>query len=85
MCPTSIAIQATALSHVQGFFVSNPPIFHPTPQEPTMTLSILFAILCAFGAIAYGVLSRSSILAMPDGSDKMQEIAQAIQEGAEAY
>lgn len=50
-----------------------------------MTLSILFAILCAFGAIAYGVLSRSSILAMPDGSDKMQEIAQAIQEGAEAY
>ena len=50
-----------------------------------MTLGIIFAILCALGAIGYGVMSRSAILALPDGTDKMKEISLAIQEGAEAY
>ncbi len=50
-----------------------------------MTLGIIFALLCALGAIVYGVMSRSSILALPDGTDKMKEISLAIQEGAEAF
>ncbi len=50
-----------------------------------MTLGIIFAILCALGGIAFGVKSRSSILSMPDGTDRMQEIAMAVREGAEAY
>ncbi|MFN2308967.1 MAG: sodium-translocating pyrophosphatase, partial [Gammaproteobacteria bacterium] len=50
-----------------------------------MSAGLVFALLCAVGAIAYGVLSARWILAKPAGNARMQEIAAAIQEGASAY
>ena len=46
---------------------------------------LTFSIICAFLALAYGVLSIRWILAKPMGNDRMKEIAAAIQEGATAY
>jgi len=45
----------------------------------------MFAIGSSLLAIVYGLFLAKSILAKPAGNDKMQEIAQAIQEGAKAY
>lgn len=42
-------------------------------------------LVCGGLALAYGLLTARSILAAPQGTDKMQGIAQAIQEGARAY
>jgi len=50
-----------------------------------MTFGTFFALLCGLGAIGYGVWSTRWILALPDGTDRMREIAAAIQEGAQAY
>ncbi len=46
---------------------------------------LTIAIICAFLALIYGVVSIKWILAKPMGNDRMQEIAAAIQEGATAY
>jgi K(+)-stimulated pyrophosphate-energized sodium pump len=46
---------------------------------------LTFAIICAFLALVYGIVSIKWILAKPMGNDRMQEIAAAIQEGATAY
>ena len=50
-----------------------------------MSSVFLLIILCGFLAILYGVYAIRSVLAAPAGTDKMQEIAAAIQEGARAY
>ncbi len=50
-----------------------------------MSQGLIFALLCAFVAIGYGVFSIKWILAQPEGNDRMKEIAAAIQEGASAY
>jgi K(+)-stimulated pyrophosphate-energized sodium pump len=50
-----------------------------------MSTEILFALLCATGALIYGGVSVKWILSKPAGSARMQEIANAIQEGAKAY
>ncbi|MGE5153784.1 MAG: sodium-translocating pyrophosphatase [Bdellovibrio bacteriovorus] len=50
-----------------------------------MNLALVFALFCAFLAIAYGVVSVKWILAQPEGNDRMKAIAGAIQEGASAY
>jgi len=44
-----------------------------------------FALICAIAAILYGVLSSKWILGKSTGSETMQKIAAAIQEGATAY
>jgi len=44
-----------------------------------------FALVCAIAAILYGVLSSKWILGKSTGSETMQKIAAAIQEGASAY
>ncbi len=44
-----------------------------------------FALLCAIAAILYGVFSSKWILGKSAGSEKMQSISAAIQEGASAY
>ncbi|MDW8480239.1 MAG: sodium-translocating pyrophosphatase [Xanthomonadales bacterium] len=48
-------------------------------------LAILFALGCAALAILYGAWSVRWILSLPAGSERMQQIAAAIQEGAAAY
>src|SRR6516165_7725350 len=47
--------------------------------------SVLFALLCALVAIAYGIGLTAWLLRQPDGNERMREIAQAVQEGAAAY
>ena len=46
---------------------------------------LLFALAAAAVALAYGFVSVKWILRQPDGNPRMREIAQAIQEGAQAY
>ncbi len=43
------------------------------------------AVIAGALAVAYGVLSMLSILRLDAGSERMQEIAAAIQAGAKAY
>ncbi|TAM43705.1 MAG: sodium-translocating pyrophosphatase [Gammaproteobacteria bacterium] len=50
-----------------------------------MSASLIFALVCAAAAIVYGAVSIGWILAKPAGTDRMREIAAAIQEGASAY
>jgi K(+)-stimulated pyrophosphate-energized sodium pump len=44
-----------------------------------------FILLCGVVALGYGVLMIQRILSCETGNDKMREIAEAIQEGANAY
>ncbi len=46
---------------------------------------LMFALAAAVLAIIYGAVSISSIMRMPQGTDEMKRIAQAIQDGASAY
>jgi K(+)-stimulated pyrophosphate-energized sodium pump len=46
---------------------------------------VLFALICAAVAIAYGIGLTVWILRQPDGNERMKEIARAVQEGAAAY
>ncbi|MBA4748736.1 MAG: sodium-translocating pyrophosphatase [Sphingopyxis sp.] len=46
---------------------------------------VLIALACGFVAILYGIFTSRQVLSASAGNDKMQEIAAAIQEGAQAY
>jgi len=50
-----------------------------------MSDGILFALGCAAVAIIYGIVSTASIMKLPQGTDEMKRIANAVQEGAMAY
>ncbi len=50
-----------------------------------MSPGAIFALLCGVVALGYGIWSVKWILNLPDGNDRMREIAGAIQEGAQAY
>ncbi len=47
--------------------------------------AVLFALLCAGAAVAYGLYLTRWLLSQPAGTERMQEIARAVQEGAAAY
>ena len=47
--------------------------------------AVLFALVCACIAIGYGFYLTLWLLSQPAGSERMQEIAHAVQEGAAAY
>jgi K(+)-stimulated pyrophosphate-energized sodium pump len=46
---------------------------------------VLFALICAGIAIAYGIGLTVWLLQQPEGNERMKEIARAVQEGAAAY
>src|SRR3989304_2510920 len=50
-----------------------------------MSAGLWFPLACAIVALVYGAVSTKWILAQPSGSDRMREIAGAIQQGASAY
>jgi K(+)-stimulated pyrophosphate-energized sodium pump len=47
--------------------------------------AVLFALVCAVVAIAYGMYLTWWLLSQPAGNERMQEISRAVQEGASAY
>ncbi len=47
--------------------------------------AVLFALVCSGVAIVYGLYLVYWLLSRPAGSERMQEIARAVQEGAAAY
>jgi K(+)-stimulated pyrophosphate-energized sodium pump len=47
--------------------------------------AVVFALACAAAAVAYGLITAQWILGLPQGNDRMKQIAAAIQEGAGAY
>src|SRR2546429_6596601 len=46
---------------------------------------VLLALVCASAAIAWGFALTVWLLRQPAGTERMQEIARAVQEGAAAY
>ena len=50
-----------------------------------MSSGLIFALVCAVGAIVYGWISTQWILAQPTGNERMVAISAAVQEGAQAY
>jgi K(+)-stimulated pyrophosphate-energized sodium pump len=50
-----------------------------------MNSGLVFALACAVLAIVYGVWQIGRILRLPEGNDRMREIAAAVREGAIAY
>jgi K(+)-stimulated pyrophosphate-energized sodium pump len=50
-----------------------------------MSGGLLFALVCAVVAILYGLFQITRILRLPEGNDRMREIAAAVREGAVAY
>ena len=47
--------------------------------------AVLFALVCSGVAVAYGVYLVYWLLSQPAGTERMQEISRAVQEGAAAY
>jgi K(+)-stimulated pyrophosphate-energized sodium pump len=47
--------------------------------------TVLFALLCASVALVWGLVLTLWLLRLPAGTDRMQEIARAVQQGAAAY
>src|SRR3982751_1212476 len=45
----------------------------------------LLAVVCALLAVAYGVLTTRSLLALSPGNETMRGLSAAVQEGAQAY
>jgi K(+)-stimulated pyrophosphate-energized sodium pump len=50
-----------------------------------MDLKLILVLVAGVLALIYGVLTIRSVLSLSAGNARMQEIAQAIQEGAAAY
>ena len=47
--------------------------------------AVFFSLACAVAAVVYGLVSAQWILGLPQGNERMKQIAAAIQEGAGAY
>jgi K(+)-stimulated pyrophosphate-energized sodium pump len=50
-----------------------------------MSTGLIFALVCALAAIAYGWITAIWIIKRPTGNDRMRQISAAVQEGAQAY
>src|SRR6195256_818407 len=58
-------------------------VFSNRDQDPMTALGII--VLCGLLSLAYGAWATMSVLAADAGSAKMQEISNAVREGAQAY
>src|SRR2546430_690813 len=47
--------------------------------------AVLLALVCAAAAVVYGLGLTRWLLSQPAGTERMQEISHAVQEGAAAY
>jgi K(+)-stimulated pyrophosphate-energized sodium pump len=54
-------------------------------MSPVEWILYVLVVACGGAGLAYGVYTRAHILALPAGSERMQQIAAAVQEGARAY
>ncbi len=50
-----------------------------------MSAGLVFALACSIVALLYGLISTYYVMSLPDGNDRMRQIARAIQDGASAY
>ncbi len=50
-----------------------------------MSTGLVFVLVCATIALLYGIVSTYYVMSLPDGNDRMRQIARAIQDGASAY
>ena len=50
-----------------------------------MSIELMFVLACGVLALAYGVWAARSVLSADAGNERMQQIAGAVQEGANAY
>jgi len=50
-----------------------------------MSIELMFVLACGVLALVYGVWAARSVLSADAGNERMQEIAGAVQEGANAY
>jgi len=50
-----------------------------------MSTALIVALACAIAALVYSILTIYKVLAQPDGTPEMRQIAAAIHEGAVAY
>ena len=50
-----------------------------------MSTGLVFAIGCSISALLYGIVSTYYVMRLPDGNERMRQIAHAIQQGASAY
>ena len=50
-----------------------------------MSIELILVLLCGLLALVYGGWATRAVLAAPAGNARMQEIAAAVQEGAQAY
>ena len=50
-----------------------------------LTFSLILVILLGALSVAYGVVTARQVMALDAGTDRMQEISRAVQEGASAY
>src|SRR5204862_3300167 len=58
---------------------------YPTPMSWFMHHAVLLALVCSAAAVAYGLGLTRWLLRQPAGTERMQEISRAVQEGAAAY
>ena len=50
-----------------------------------MSTALILSITCGTLAVLYGLFTTRQVLAADPGNERMREIAEAIQEGANAY
>src|SRR5919109_1232703 len=68
-----------------GMTHARPPFARPYLNEVSTMSALWLIVLCGVLAILYAVWAIRSVLAADPGSARMQEIAAAVREGAQAY